>query len=837
MEHLGRQAGYNLRIFLKKEGESVARRISNVMSVASTVLISILLGLLANIATGGQLPPSVAKYGRFAWLALVVSAIVAIAVGVLHERRGRHASRYSGRNQAPAQLPPDIADFTGRRAERLYLRREILRASQSANVRRVFLLVGKPGVGKSALAHHVAHEVERAFPDGQLYAQLDSREQGRLLRAMNHFLRSLGIPARDLPENLTDASSLYRTALAGKRVLIILEDANDEHHARPFIPTGHSVLIVTSRRRLSGLESADTTVLPELSAEDSLHLLRRVLRIGAPIAQAPLEDIARYCGYLPLALRLVGARMAGRPIATINVVKERLAQESSRLDELGIADRGVRSAFVIGYKELGARERLGLCLLSAFPGSAFKAWVASVVLDDSDGEAVVERLTATHLLDEAADTNGTAVHYRFHDLVRLFAQERLSSEVEAPQRTAAIMRCLDAYVTLATVAEERLAAGGSESIRSAVASRLSASLERIREHVTSDAARWFSEEHENLVSLVELAYRERHWRHAWHLADALAAYLEIRPYWSSWEELLGLARSAAEEIGDPILDAQTNLRLAAVYRGRGRLGLAAEHCTLAYRGFADAGDRVGEAHATRLNGLTLWSLGRLSASIDAHGKALEAYRRVGHLRGAAHALRNRAVARRDLGDATGAREDLGEAITIYEALGERRWLAYADLYLGVCAMDEGKLNEALSLLMRSRRLLALIGDRRGEADALRMTGAAQTMRRRYRAAERRLSESLAICDELLDERNKGYVCFRYGVLDGSRQRHAAAARHFRVALKIFRNFEQGFWELRTLENMAGTLFALGEFNEAAEFQQLSTSRRASLGIGSRPDAI
>jgi DNA-binding SARP family transcriptional activator len=355
----------------------------------------------------------------------------------------------------PAELPPDTASFTGRRDELARLERVVAAGGGSGPVV-ISALDGGGGVGKSALAVHAAHRLAERFPDGQLYVNLQGSTPGlaplRPLEALGRMLRSLGVDPAQVPTEVEDAAALFRSELADRRLLMVLDNARDTAQVTPLLPgvPGCGVL-VTSRRALTGLERVTHLHLDVLAPEEAITLLGRVAgaeRIAAEPAAA--AAVARWCGHLPLALRIAGARLAARPAWPVRVMAERLEDEQRRLDELELAEVEVRASLAVSHRLLRespaeidrlAAEAFGL--LGILDGPELGVQVAARLLDRPEPavESLLERLVDAQLLETPS-----AGRYRLHDLLRLYARELAVREHAEPVRAAILSRALGFYV-------------------------------------------------------------------------------------------------------------------------------------------------------------------------------------------------------------------------------------------------------------------------------------------------------------------------------------------------------------------------------------------------------
>jgi DNA-binding SARP family transcriptional activator len=349
----------------------------------------------------------------------------------------------------PCLLPPDLADFTGRETAGAALA-QLLTAPPGTAIP-VAVLSGQAGVGKTALAVHLAHGLRDRFPDGQLYVDLhatgpapaDPRE------VLGRFLRALGVPPADVPGCLEERAELYRALLADRRVLVVLDDAAAHRQVRPLLPGGSGcAVLVTGRRALTGL-GTDLIRLDVWDRPSALALLGRVTgpdRLAAePDAANALVDL---CGRLPLAVRIAAGRLAHRPHRPLDWLVERLADERLRLDELTFGDLAVRPRLAVGYRRLDLAGQRLLRRLALLDGLEFGPWVAAALLDvpSEQGEEVLERLVEEQLVEVAGRHTTGMLRYRLPDLVRAYARERADAEEAARDADAARTRVLAGWL-------------------------------------------------------------------------------------------------------------------------------------------------------------------------------------------------------------------------------------------------------------------------------------------------------------------------------------------------------------------------------------------------------
>ncbi|MCX5207917.1 tetratricopeptide repeat protein [Kitasatospora sp. NBC_00240] len=334
----------------------------------------------------------------------------------------------AGAAPRPAQLPPDASDFTGRSALVETLCATLAAPAQQALV--IATVVGMGGVGKTALSLHVAHRIRDAFPDGQLYADLRGSDAAPAEpeAVLAGFLVALGAPAESLPEGVEARSALFRSMVDGRRLLLVLDNAKDTAQVRPLLPgaVGCAVL-TTSRTRLGGLPATVQEHLGVFRPDEALDLLARTIgpQRLAEEREAAL-DLVVACGYLPLAVRIVAARLAARPSWTVQILSKRLAVERRRIDELRIGDLAVEAAFELSYRQLTPDQARAFRLAASVDGPdiGLAAAAALLDLDDYDAEDLLESLVDVAMVDSPFPGR-----YRYHDLLRAFARRRPEHEL------------------------------------------------------------------------------------------------------------------------------------------------------------------------------------------------------------------------------------------------------------------------------------------------------------------------------------------------------------------------------------------------------------------------
>jgi DNA-binding SARP family transcriptional activator/Tfp pilus assembly protein PilF len=614
----------------------------------------------------------------------------------------------------PAQLPPAVAAFTGRDEHLKYLDTLLPDGDGAAAIG---VISGTAGVGKTALAVHWAHRAREWFADGQLYVNLHGYAPAppmRPIEALAGFLQALGTPAEAVPVEPDRASALYRTLVADRRMLVVLDNAYSAEQVRPLLPASAGcVVLMTSRDRLAGIVARDGArhlTLDVLGHHEAVTLLVRVL--GAQRVQAEPEasaELVERCARLPLALRIAAANLACHPRRQVaDQVADLVADD--RLSQLSIdgdADSAVRVAFDLSYDALAAPARLLFRRLGLVPGPDVTRPAAAALVAGSPAEAgrLLDQLTSAHLVDQ--DDQG---RYTLHDLLRLYAKERADGEDTAGERDAATRRLFDWYLRTADAAARRLY---PTALRLPVPAGAAPAAE-FADHTA--ALSWLDDELANLVAAVQYTAEHGPRSVAWLLADTLRGYFMLRVLPVEWAAVADAARSAAEADGEPRAQMAAELNLASRHMRQNRFDPAIEH----YRRALAINERVGwpegESAALGNLGAVYLSSGQLRAAAEHFARALAVDRRIGWLGGQAVKLGNLGVVNRQLGRLDEAAAHLREALALFHEIGSRHGEALAVANLGAVLHLLGRYPEAIDHVTRAIALHQEIGDRGTEAD-------------------------------------------------------------------------------------------------------------------------
>jgi DNA-binding SARP family transcriptional activator len=669
-------------------------------------------------------------------------------------RQARGAKR--GGAQGPAQLPADVADFTGRdeQVKRLSDLLSGTGASGDPGAVRIAVVAGAGGLGKTSLAVHAAHRVRRRFPDGQLYVDLLGATAAPLLPAdvLARFLRDLGVDGRDIPVDEDERAARYRTTLARRRMLVVLDNARDAAQVRPLLPgSASSAVLVTTRSRMPDLASTKLVDLNVLDDDEALKLFVKVVgeeRAAAePEATAELLDA---CAGLPLAIRICAARLVTRSGWTIRAMAGRLTDEHRRLDEMRAGDLAVRASFEVSFTSLppstdkrGIDPARAFCLLGLWQGSSISSAAAAALFDvpEYSAQDALEVLVDTHLLESVATDR-----YRFHDLLRVYAAERAVDDLLAAERDVALTRLLTWYMRTTDAAATAVAPHRYNIPMDAPTGDDAPALSFA---TSEEALAWYDDERANLVAATRQAAGSGLHEIAWRLPAPLFQMFSSRGNWADCIATSRIALESARQAGNRQGEAWILNNLGdALGFTRHSEGIDCLEQSLAIR--REVGDRMGEAQsANNLADAYHW-LGRADEALELYRRALELNRAVGYRLGEGISLVNLGWMLVDLGRAGEAIDYLRQAREAFAEIDYVDGVGYALHILGRCHLSLGRDAEALSCLGEALASHRASGNRGRQAATLTTLGTAQN--RLGLAAEARESwtQATAIFTELGD---------------------------------------------------------------------------------------
>ncbi|MCX4471657.1 NB-ARC domain-containing protein [Micromonospora sp. NBC_01655] len=676
----------------------------------------------------------------------------------------------------PAMLPADIADFTGREEHVTPLCEYLAgvrRDGRQHHAAPIAAISGMGGVGKTTLAVHVAHRLAAAYPDGRLYVNLRGAEASPLRSGdvLARFLRALGVPSQVIPADETERAELYRTRLADRRVLLVLDNAATEKQVRPLLPgTATCAVLLTSRIRLTGIEGArrvDLDVFPPATAIRLLASVTADERVTAQHAQA--AQIVGLCGGLPLAVRVAGARLAARPTWQLGHLAAMLGDERRRLDQLAAGDLAVRASLALSYQGLEPEVRRLFRLLSLFDLPDFPAWFTAVVLDATLERGVehAEALVDAQLLTAAGTDVAGQQRYRFHDLVRLFARERASLEETGESLAGALTRGFGGWLAIT----ERMAKhipGPCYAAIGGPAPRPSMDwLQRSPSY--TDAGRWFDAERAALLSLIRQTCVLGLDDVAFDLAGCMEKYFDVRGMYSDWAdtntEVMSVCRAAGNLLGEAVMlrglidvttwttdgpdgDAMSRLRDEAFRL----LGM-----------FTELRHEQGMCDAAVMCSWALTAIGDHPAAAAHASRALHLAKRSDHPGGRIRARLALSIVSYEQGRFAAAAGGLTGALDEARALGNPRWVATVLQFSGIAHRELDDFERSQRMLHESLGISRYYGDRytevltllalarldlrRGGPDARTTAEAAVTLSREYNMSHH-LAEALAVLGEI-----------------------------------------------------------------------------------------
>ncbi|MQA25744.1 MAG: tetratricopeptide repeat protein [Micromonosporaceae bacterium] len=595
---------------------------------------------------------------------------------------------------APRQLPAEAGGFVGRVEELARLDA----VTGPDGPRSLVVISGVAGVGKTALAVRWARQAADHFADGQLYVDLRGHALASTMtaaQALSLLLAALGVPESQLPVSQDALAGRYRSVTAGRRLLVVLDNAATAAQVRPLLPGGQDcAVVVTSRSALSGLaarEGAAHLRLGVLDEAESHWLLREAVgsdRVAAEPAAA--EDLARLCGRLPLALRIAAAQIAERADRSIAAYASELTA-GDRLAGLaadGDDETAVRAAFDLSYGTLRADARLLFRRLGLAPGPSIGADAAAVLagIAPEDASRLLGVLSDVHLVEAA----GSGEH-RMHDLVRLYARQRAQRDDSPLAATEAVSRLLQWYAASARAAGELVA----PTVSHLPMPDPPAGVPSTRFADRDDALEWLERQRGNLMAAVEHAARRELWPMVLRLADGIRGFLHHRGYRADWLAAVHRGLDAARRAADEAGEAAMHMSAGLAHWSAGDPQHAVEHYDRCLELQRKLGNRVGEAGTLGNLALAYHSLGRAEEAISYHRESLAASRRIGDRDREADALNNFGFLCCELARLDEAAESLEAARRLYRELGRPEREAGAEVNLGLVRHEQGRLADAL----------------------------------------------------------------------------------------------------------------------------------------------
>jgi tetratricopeptide (TPR) repeat protein/transcriptional regulator with XRE-family HTH domain len=731
---------------------------------------------------------------------------------------------------ATRTLPRDIASFTGRAAELAQLASAVMTPA-SGGVVGICAIGGMAGIGKTTFAVHAAHRMADAFPDGQFFLPLHAHTPGQRpvdpADALASLLLTAGVEAQQIPPGLQARAARWRDYLAGKKVLLLLDDAAGHEQVTPLLPgTGGSLVLVTSRRHLTALEDAAAISLDTLAPDEAAALLARLAgRPALGSGGGPAGEIIRLCGYLPLAIGMLARQLHYHPAWTAADLAADLAAAAGRLELMRAENLSVAAAFDLSYQDLTAGQQRLFRRLGVHPGADIDAYAAAA-LDGTDLAAArrhLDGLYEHYLLAEPARGR-----YRLHDLLREHASA-LAFAGDPADADAAAGRLLDYYLHTAAAAGQHIETRITADSRPlpgkppAVATPLS---------TAGRAAAWLDAEWANLHAAAGYAAASGRPGHAIAIPAVVSGFLFARGHWDQSAALLQAALATARQAGDRAGQARALNELGLLQQVTGDCLAVASHqqALELYRGLDD---RLGQASALDELGEVQFETGDYQGAAASYQQALALYRDLDHQAGQAMAIHNLGTVQAQTGDYPAATASHRQALAMFRDLGSRLGQARAITDLGLVQQLTGDYPAATASHQQALAMFRDLRHRLCQARATHNLGIVQLRTGDYGAAAASFTEALGMYRDLGHRYSQAEVLNSLGEVLARSGDRRQARDHYAQALAIAREISAPLEEARALEGLGHCLLRDGGPGDAAAHWQQALAICQRIGV---PDA-
>jgi tetratricopeptide (TPR) repeat protein/transcriptional regulator with XRE-family HTH domain len=715
-------------------------------------------------------------------------------------------------------LPRDIGSFTGREPE---LERLLADVAADGGLSRIHTIDGMAGIGKTTLAVHAAHRLAARFPDGQFFLPLHAHTPGQQpvspADALASLLLTAGVAVRHIPPGVEARASRWRDYVAGKKILLVLDDATGHEQVRPLLPgTAGSLVLITSRRRLTALEDAEVISIGTLTPDEAVALLARLAgRPDLAAAAGPAAEIARMCGHLPLAIGMLARQLRHHPARDGMELARQLAAAHDRLAVMRAENLSVAAAFDLSYQDLTTAQQRLFRRLGLAPGADIDAYAAAALDDVSleTARAGLDELYDQHLITEPAPGR-----YLLHDLLREHARTLASDDAESSR--AAIGRLVNYYAHIAAAASRHIAtwttAGGRvpPSSPPAWAPDLPD---------PDQAAAWLEAQRPNLHAAVGYAATEGMPRHAVAIATAMGGFLRARGHWDQASDQYQTALAAAAQAGDRPGEAGVLDELGLLQQITGNFQAATASLAMAVALYRDLGDLPGQVYALNHLGLVQADVADFPAAEVSHRQALALARSIGDRLAEAVSLTDLGQVQQWIGDYSAAVANHERALAMFRSVGSRFDQADATCMLGFANWSMGNQETAAARHREALDMFRSLGDRLGQAWAQEGLGLVQTATGDYPAAAASLQRALRWHRELGARHGQALVLNSLGELSLQASATQQAREYHGQALAIARDLGAPLEQARALEGIGRSL--LGDDTAVA-----ATSLRQALAI-------
>jgi tetratricopeptide (TPR) repeat protein len=810
LDALGTWAGGTTRDGDVPLGRMIADRVVPGMSGAPVVRDGdgVVVGVVSgryNSADGW--PPSSVWVARTEDLARLLEGIAEIAMEEVS---------YAEASAAPAvahALPADVASFTGRQGQMEQLMRTLPGRETAGGVVSIDAIDGMAGVGKTAFAVHAAHRLASRFPDGQLFVSLHGHTSGRRpvksADALATLLLADGVAPKKLPAGLDARAALWRDRMAGRRALLLLDDATDSDQVRPLLPgTAGMLVLVTSRHRLTALPEALPVTLDILEAGEAAQLFARLAgRPGILPEEDAVADVVARCGRLPLAISLMAGQLKHHAAWTAADLAAELALAADRLAPLAAENYSVTASFDLSYRNLRADRQRLFRRLGLHPGTDIDAY-ATAALNDTDlatAHRLLDELFDYHLISEPARGR-----YRFHDLIREHARALAAAEPPA-ERDAAVRRLLDYYLYAARAADRHLARRTPAGVPAVIGIPPACTPDL---SAWKDAVAWMDAERLNLSAAVGYAALHDLPGHAVAIPAAMTGFLRTQGHWDQALTLHGTALESARHSGDRLAEAGALTDLGGMQRMSGDYPAAAASHARALKLYRDLGDRLGEANALSGLGIVQYLTPDYPAATASLSRALELFGDLGDRRGVVGALFPLGVVQRLTGDYRAAGATQARARELYRDLGDRLGEANTLNELGVVQHMTGDYPAAAASQAQALELLGSLGDRLGQANALTDLGIVQHLTGDYRAAAASHTRALELYRDLGNQLGEANALNNLAVMQYVTGQYLAATEGLVRALALCRGLGDRLGEANVLADLGAVHSLTADYDAA-----------------------
>jgi tetratricopeptide (TPR) repeat protein/transcriptional regulator with XRE-family HTH domain len=728
-------------------------------------------------------------------------------------------------------LPRDIGSFTGREPELARLLGTLAGVTGDGGPPGICVIDGMAGIGKTTLAVHAAHRLAGSFPDGQFFVPLHAHTPGEQpvgpADALANLLLAAGVAVQQIPPGLEARAARWRDHVAGKKILLLLDDAAGHEQVRPLLPgTPGSLVLVTSRRRLTALEDSAVISLGTLSPAEAVTLLARLAGrsdLGSGTGPAgegtgpaentgPAGEIARLCGYLPLAIGMLARQLRHHPARTGADLVASLAAARDRLAIMRAENLSVAAAFDLSYADLSEDQRRLFRRLGLTPGADIDAY-AVAALDDTSLDTArgqLDELYDHHLITEPAPGR-----YLLHDLLREYARALATTDGIGDSREAA-GRLVNYYAHVAATASGFIATWTTAGGRLPPA-RPPASVPRLTS--SSEAAAWLESERPNLHAAVNYAAAQKMPAHAIAIAAAIGGFLRARGHWGQAAEQYRTALTAAREAGDLPGQAGVLDELGLLQQLTSDFPAATATLTEAIGLFRDLGDLPGQAYALNHLGLVQVDMAAYPAAAVSHRQALELAHDAGDQLAEAVSLIDLGLVQMMTGDYPAATASFEQALPLARRAGSAFDEADALCELGAVRRLTGDYPAAIACEQQALELFRGLGDRLGQAWALDELGRIYPLTRDFPAATASLAEAIELFGDLGDRHGLAKALNSLGELSLRTSTAEEARNHHAAALAIARELGTPGEQARALEGIGRSLLRQDPAEAAADLRQ------------------